>query len=228
MIASMIRRLGFGLLAALPVGAMTATGSQAHPHVWVDAATAVLVEDGHAVGLRHGWLFDKDYAAAMLAQYDTDNNGKLSPDELAPLDELNKKSLKDFSFFTVVRRGDHKVGLTGPHNYKMTYVGGQLAAQVVVRFDTPVPVRELQFELYDQTFFTVFTFLAEQPIQVEGMRPDVCSPSIKAVADGEHHKQLKLFTALMGAAVKGKNLGTPQTVSMQCKSVAEEWASVFR
>ena len=37
--------------------------AQAHPHVWINAETTVLYENGTFTGLRHRWTFDEFYSA---------------------------------------------------------------------------------------------------------------------------------------------------------------------
>lgn len=204
-------------LAACAVLLATATTVLAHPHVWVDAAAALIVEDGKVVAIRHGWLFDPEYAKSMTAQYDLDKDGKLSPEELAPLDEINIAALKEFKHFTDVRAGATKVPVEGPVNYKMRYVGARLAVQFEVRLEAPVRLSELQLEVFDPTYFTVFTLIEEKPIQIEGTAPAGCAAMLKpSPATSENQKALKLLKVQYGPMLKGVNVGTPRTVSVSC------------
>lgn len=210
--------IAFALLAigALPA---LAPSAHAHPHVWIDAVAALIVSEGQVVAIRHGWRFDADYVRSMTAQYDTNKDGRISPEEMAPLDALNRNALKEFKYFTDVRAGAKKVAADGPHDYRMRYVGDRLAVQFEVRLASPVPLGEFKLEIYDQTFFSVYTFVPENPIQIEGAVPSDCKPMLEpSPPASEHQKFLKLFRLQMGsAALKGVNVGAPRTVSIQCQ-----------
>ncbi len=213
MALSAIRRA----LTAITAVLATATTAAAHPHVWVDAAAALIVEDGKVVAIRHGWSFDPEYTKSMTAQYDSNKDGRLSPEELAPLDQINIAALKQFQHFTDVRANGTKVPVEGPHNYKMRYVGARLAVQFEVRLESPVQLSELQLDVFDSTFFTVFTFLEEKAIQLEGATPAGCVAVLKqSPAGSEYQKSLKLFKVQSGPLLKGVNLGNPRTVSVSC------------
>lgn len=217
-------------VAALVSAALgLAPGAQAHPHVWIDAVAALVVSEGQVVAIRHGWRFDADYVRSMTAQYDTNRDGRISPEEMAPLDELNKNALKEFKSFTDVRAGGQNVATDGPHAYRMRYVGDRLAVQFEVRLARPVPLAEFKLEVYDPTFFSVYTFVPDNPIQIEGATLADCKPVVEpSPPTSEHQKFLKLFRLQTGAvALKGVNVGTPRTVSIQCRD-AEATAAVFR
>lgn len=88
--------------AAIAMGATVASGpAAAHPHVFVESSTSIVFDDdGRIDRVRHAWRFDPFYSTFAIQGFDTDANGLLSREELAPLSEENTRSLKAFDFFS--------------------------------------------------------------------------------------------------------------------------------
>ena len=84
------------MLAALP--------AQAHPHVWITAASElVYAPDGSITGVRHAWTFDDMFTTYALQGIETKTKGVYTREELAPLAQTNVESLKEFGFFTFAK-----------------------------------------------------------------------------------------------------------------------------
>lgn len=81
---------------------MSATGAEAHPHVWVTVKTTVLFKGGAIVGLQQHWTFDEFYAAMAIEGLDKNNDGVYDRQELAPLAQVNMDGMKEFKYFTFV------------------------------------------------------------------------------------------------------------------------------
>lgn len=202
--------------AALLCGGRAAPAS-AHPHVWVQVQTALIVENGAIAGLRHTWVFDKAYLASALEDYDTDHDGTLTAEELAPLTKLSLETLKAFKYFTVVRSGRTELPLERPQDVVTRYEGDLLALQFTVSLAKPVPVRgsDFQLEVYDPTYYSVFDFAAANPITFVDALPAGCEAAIIAARGGQQQKAVKQFALLYGRGAG--NLLSPKTAVVSCK-----------
>lgn len=91
------------VLAALSVLLVLApvSGARAHPHVFVEARSRLIVDDqGMARSLEHVFRFDDAYSAFALQGFDANEDGQYSRDELAELAKVNIDSMAEFGYFT--------------------------------------------------------------------------------------------------------------------------------
>ena len=73
--------------------------ANAHPHVFVQVQSEILyAPDGTTTGVRHHWAFDEMFSTYATQGLDTNNDGKLSSDELKDLAKTNVEALKDFNY----------------------------------------------------------------------------------------------------------------------------------
>ncbi len=68
------------LLILLPA-LLYAPPIQAHPHVFISARLEVDLDDDGIAGFWHYWSFDEYFSAWILEEFDTDQDGVLSPQE---------------------------------------------------------------------------------------------------------------------------------------------------
>ena len=108
-----MKTLGRAALAAFFLLAGIA-GASAHPHVWVIAKSELVYSpDGKLKEIRHAWTFDDMFSAFAAQGLDTNNDGKLSREELADLAKTNVESLKEFGYFTVEQEGRKAARIRG-------------------------------------------------------------------------------------------------------------------
>src|ERR1700744_4242876 len=92
------------VLSVLAALAISAGAVQAHPHVWVEAASELIfAADGSMTGVRHAWIFDDMFSTYALQGIKAKKKGVYTREELAPLAQTNMESLKEFAFFTFAR-----------------------------------------------------------------------------------------------------------------------------
>jgi ABC-type uncharacterized transport system substrate-binding protein len=71
----------------------------AHPHVFVDGKAEIVFDAQKRItAIRNVWQFDEAYSAFADTGLDTNGDGKLTQQELAPLAKLNMDSLKEYSY----------------------------------------------------------------------------------------------------------------------------------
>ena len=78
----------------------------AHPHIFIDATTAITFNDaGEVVSIHNTWVFDEGYSAWSVQGLDTNNDGKLTRAELQPLADDNMNGLSDYEYYTFAGEG---------------------------------------------------------------------------------------------------------------------------
>jgi ABC-type uncharacterized transport system substrate-binding protein len=151
------------LAGAALVAALSALPAQAHPHVWVTTKAEIAYgEGGRVTGVRHAWTFDASYSAFVTQGLDKNNDGKLTPDELAGLAAENTANLAEFAYFTKMKVGGKEQAFTDPVEPRMAMEGDKLTLSFLLPLKSPVAQGRgvTALEVYDPTFFVAFS-LAE-------------------------------------------------------------------
>ncbi|HUG62860.1 MAG TPA: DUF1007 family protein [Methylomirabilota bacterium] len=215
--------LGAAALATV-AGLSTTTPGLAHPHVFVDVKSdLVFAEDGKLVSVRHAWRFDEGYSAFASQGLDTDGDGSLTVEELAPLAEVNVQSMAEYDYFTFVTAGNRELILAAPNEYWLQSDGGFLTLYFTVPISEPVEVRSLpaSIEVFDPTFYVSFVFVDEDPIRLDGApqgckfevtRPsglDETSSQLLAGVGPEQRELPPELQALTVGQTNGVQLGCP-------------------
>ncbi len=64
------------LLVAWLVYLVTISLSEAHPHIWVDLRSKLILgAESHVLGIHQEWLFDEFYSAVLIEEALSDPNG---------------------------------------------------------------------------------------------------------------------------------------------------------
>ncbi len=192
------------LLALLLAIAFTSKAALAHPHVWVTVRTEVVYSpESRIAAVRHHWTFDEAYSAFAVQGLDKNNDGKLSPEELAELAQVNVESLHEFDFFTFARANGVKQSFEKPVDPLLVYENARLTLTFTLPLKVPANRRTFNLEVYDPTYFVAFAFaegddavtLASAP---QGCARTVARPKPPAPADMQRLTE-DFFTSLAGA-----------------------------
>lgn len=171
---------------------VSAVAAQAHPHVFVKAKTDVVFDDqGRITAIRQAWRFDDAYSAYATQGLDTNHDGKLSVEELAPLAKLNMDSLNEFGYFTFLGVGKDDIDFGAPRNYWVQDDGGLLTLYFELPTAKPVETKgkDVRLDVYDPTYFVAFEFIADTPVTLahapagctlKVTRPDALDPATAA------------------------------------------------
>ena len=148
-------------------------GAAAHPHVWVTATSELAYSpDGRLKEVRHVWTFDDMFSSFATQGLDTNNDGKLSREELADLAKVNVESLKEFGYFTVSRKGEKQLEFDDPIDY---WLEADAKGLLTLHFTLPVkgggPKGSIALEVYDPTYFVSFAFAEGKPVSLVGAPP---------------------------------------------------------
>jgi ABC-type uncharacterized transport system substrate-binding protein len=172
-------------LLSIPVAlAIGAGAAQAHPHVWVTAASELIfAADGSITGVRHAWIFDDMFSTYALQGIKTRKKGVYSREELAPLAQTNMESLKEFAFFTFARVDNKKQKFADPIDYYLEYKDAALVLHFTLPFKTPIRAKQLALEIFDPSYFVDFSLQKKDPIHLVGA-PATCTFAIQRPSDG--------------------------------------------
>ena len=172
------------LLSASAALALSTGAAQAHPHVWVTAASELIfATDGSITGVRHAWTFDDMFSTYALQGIVTSKKGAYSRDELAPLAQTNMESLKEFGFFTFVKVDNKKQKFAEPVDYYLEYKNATLVLHFTLPFKIPLKTKQLALEIFDPTYFVDFSLQKQDPIRLVGT-PGACTVAIQRPSDG--------------------------------------------
>ena len=180
---ALMRRL-IHLLSISVVLAIGAGAAQAHPHVWVTAASELIfAADGSITGVRHAWIFDDMFSTYALQGLKTKKKGVYTREELAPLAQTNMESLKEFAFFTFARVDNKKQKFADPIDYYLEYKDAALVLHFTLPFKTPVRAKQLVLEIFDPSYFVDFSLQKKDPIRLIGA-PANCTLAVQRPSDG--------------------------------------------
>ncbi len=189
----------------------------AHPHVWIKVQTAVIVDAGSIVALRHAWAFDRDYLASVLAEYDRDRNGVLSADEMAPLLDASRKALAEHGYFTIAKHDGETIALLPPTDLRMEQTEQGMLLQFTIRTGKSIPAigSVFRFEVYDPTFYSALTFVASEPVVFDTVAAVGCKATLALDPAGEQQKNIKAFQRQVGRVTAP--LAPAQAVTVACR-----------
>mgnify|MGYP005822216235 CR=1 FL=1 len=156
-----------------------AGSAAAHPHVWVNVRTEVVMgPDREIVGFRHEWTFDEMYSAFAVQGLDTDGDGVYSEEELQPLAQTNIEALKEFEYFTFAFLGKDKLALKDPEpDYRLQYKDKLLTLRFTMRLAAPLPrdkIQEFNFAIYDPGMYVALSFDKKAPVKIASAKPLAC------------------------------------------------------
>jgi ABC-type uncharacterized transport system substrate-binding protein len=176
---------------------LSAGTALAHPHVFVDMVTEIVVSpDGKISGIAVKWGFDDAYAAIALEGMDQNGDGTYSSDELAQLTQENLESISEYGYFTVMRLAGQKLDLAGPQASSQTYIDGKLRLSFELLLKQPVDPKtgEFQVKIYDPDFYIGFNYGDTAPISATGL-PSGCKLDLKPLPTSEELDTKRTFLA---------------------------------
>lgn len=172
--------------------------AQAHPHVWVEMRSDIVINiAGLVEGINVEWSFDDAYAAEALTGMDANGDGEYTQDELRPLTLENMDSLKDYGYFNVMWGDDKILETSAPTNAGQTYNGNKLQLHFTVPLKTPYDPHngEFKVKIYDPEFFIAFDYSKELPVDTDGTMPVGCKLDLKPIpTDAELNATLAMLS----------------------------------
>ena len=154
-------------LSAAMVSFMTAAPAAAHPHVFIDIAYEIRVEQGRIAGVWHQWTFSKEDSAFLVLNLDANQDGIYAEDELMPLAEENAIALADYNYYSDIVLDGEIIRPEPPLGALMRYENERLTLAFYLPLKEPVRPREsFIVDVYDPEIFIAFGTVGENPIRL--------------------------------------------------------------
>jgi ABC-type uncharacterized transport system substrate-binding protein len=200
------------IAAMIAVGALPDT-TRAHPHVFVTAATTVLVNNGTIDGFQHVWTFDEMYTAMAVEGLDKNGDEKYSREELAELAKVNIEGLKEFGFFTQVSLGGKAVEVAAPTDYWLEHKDGVLALHFKLPLAKPVlaDAKNFAFAMSDPSFFIAFDLAKSDPVRFSDAAPKSCKVQVGSDTDSQS------LTDALSKQLGSAGFSAPPTFTVHCE-----------
>lgn len=170
------------LLAAPLLLLPFANPAHAHPHVWVEMQSSLVVNaSGMVSGFKVEWTFDDGYTQVATEGLDTDGDGSFSSMELEPLTKENISSLKEYEYFTVFRQKGTRLPVGEVSEFGQVYSDGKLKLYFSVPLAQPVDPQSgsIDIKVYDPDFFIAFDYVGDQPVALEGTLANSCAMTLE-------------------------------------------------
>jgi ABC-type uncharacterized transport system substrate-binding protein len=207
---------------ALAAAVSLAPPAAAHPHVWATVRSEIVFGPDHRItGIRHAWTFDEFYTAMAVQGLDADGDGVYSKEELEPLAKVNVESLKEFDYFTFVRRGKEEkpLPLKEPVDYWIDYDKTLLTLHFTLPLEAPLDPKaeQVAIDVYDPSFFVAFGFATDAPVKITGTGHGCAAEIQKPDPDVEADARA-LSEAFFSQLGPGSNFGSQfaQTATVKC------------
>src|SRR5712672_2523717 len=178
---TLMRRL-LNLLLLVGALALGPGAAQAHPHVWITAASELIyAPDGSVTGVRHAWTFDDMFSTFAIQGVKSKTKGEFTREELAPLAETNVTSLKEYDYFTYAKANGKKEEFVDPTaDYYLDFDKKEsvLTLNFTVPLKRPVKAKDFSLEVYDREFFIDFSLAEKEPARLVGA-PAQCKLTVR-------------------------------------------------
>ncbi len=218
--------LSSSLIAAL---AMFSQPAFAHPHVWADLRSDIILdEQGRAASIHVEWIFDDGYTAAATEGMDADNDGVYTSSELHPVVTENIRALKEYRYFVAAKANGKDIPYGDVTEYGQRINDqGRLSMTFVVPFATPVDLTTARFtyKIYDPDFFIAYDYIKGETVAAIGNLPKGCVVNVGTVAFDEEMEETKKQLAekpVDWQPEQPQDFGSlfAQPVSVTCKQAA--------
>jgi ABC-type uncharacterized transport system substrate-binding protein len=212
-----LARLSAAVLAVLSVLPVSAS---AHPHVWVNAETAILTgPDQEITGFRHKWTFDEFYSQFAVNGLDANGDGIYSEEELQPLAQTNVEALKEFEYFTFAFLGLQKLAIKEPPpGHRLEYKSKLLTLYFTVPLEKPVPrekFKDFNFAVYDPGMYVSLTLDKAAPVEIVSAKTLPCRAQIGARPSAKDANAAQLGENIDPASNLG--LQFAERITLDCK-----------
>ena len=201
----------FFKLAVLVTGlGLPANVAWAHPHLWTDVRSQLLIsDDGMVTGVREQWTTDKTYALDALDGFTKNAQGNYSDEDLQKLTDENLNALSDYGYFVYFRFNGEKQKIGAAKDGQQVYNAkeGRLTLTFSVLLETPIDPHKgaATLKIYDPDFFIAFDYVPDKPLLISKPLLPGCTASLLPVP-----KDPKLEETRLMLSSKDKNWKSDQ------------------
>jgi ABC-type uncharacterized transport system substrate-binding protein len=182
----------------------------AHPHVWADMRSELLVDDaGLITGARVEWTTDKAYAKDALDIFKKQPDGGYNKEDLAKLTDENLSALADYGYFINFRYNGAKQQIGKAQEGFQTYdpASGRLTLLFSVSLLAPLDPAKgaVELKVYDPEFFIDFEYQAQKPLLISKPLKAGCVAKLLPIPGDNQIEQTKAMLATKGRDWKPEN-----------------------
>ena len=171
------------LIAALAVLAgLLPLPALAHPHIFIDATATITFNDaGEVVAVHNEWTFDEAYSAWSIQGLDTNNDGKVTREELQPLADDNMNGLADYEYYTFAGEGtDASLKFVHGSNPTIDFADNRTTLNFDVALDRPYAIQNgLELAINDPEYYVAIAFKDASAVRLVNA-PKTCGIEMEA------------------------------------------------
>ena len=156
------------------------TLANAHPHMWVDLKSQIVLhDDGGPSAINQEWLFDDFFSTALIEE------ASLHPDgiEAGLRQEITEimSNLQPYDYFTLVKRDGESLPLTWIGDATAEVRGNRVLMRFTVTIEGPIDLvtQKFSYAIFDPTYYIEMFHAEGQTIAFEGGTPAGCSTEIE-------------------------------------------------
>lgn len=134
--------------------------SLAHPHIFIDTAFTLVIEDGMATAVQIDWAYDAFYSMLMIEEYTLDADGDGLPEQ-SELDALAGHDVDwdaGFPGHFVLSLDNEEVSLGSAVHHQARFEDNRVITSHVRPIETPFPItsHRVTARAYDPTYFVAY------------------------------------------------------------------------
>ncbi len=163
------------------VALIAAPPTSAHPHIWIEAEVTFIVDDGKLTAIRHRWTFDDFFSAYLLTEFNGKRHDALAPGTQARLKAEAFANLRDFDYFSYMRRGLDHVHLQDASDFTATVSKGSLSYDFTLPLRDPMPVGDQPIVLgvYEPSYYIDVILEENDPVRFSGATAGACRYEVR-------------------------------------------------
>ncbi len=175
----LMKKLKRTLFAAVALPLVASAPALAHPHIFAEARLEIgISEDREVKWLRHVWRFDDLFSSTVLLEFDMNRDNQLDAEELELVASVVHESLAEFGYFQMVAADGGDIKMEPPEKMIASFQDDNLIIAFESRpEETLILGEQVDFGVYDPTFYTAIDFYQDDMMIVAGL-PDECSRTV--------------------------------------------------
>ena len=171
--------LGYWCLAAWCLITMPAMVATAHPHMWVDLKSRIVLrDDASPASIHQEWLFDDFFSTALIEE------ASLHPDGLGAgiqqqITEI-MANLEPYDYFNVIKRGNDALPLVLVGDVTAGIRDNRVWMDFTVAIESHVDLaaQNFSYAIFDPTYYIEMFHREGETITIDGDAPAGCSTEI--------------------------------------------------
>lgn len=160
----MIRPWFFAVLVCL-----TAPPLAAHPHVWIDVSSEIVITDAKISGLWTTWDFDPDYSLLILTDHDANGDGRFDASESAQVRKGYFDNLKRYDYFVHWAQGGKPLVAGALSEFQASVLpSNRVRFRFLLTSSIPLSRSATSLAYFDETIFVDLGFAKGSSVGVVG------------------------------------------------------------